>query len=117
LLDETKSIKGYIAAGIMDFTGEVLAAHSASDGTNLAAFGAVFNDVFRGAHEASRKIGLEACRAMTLTTPKGLVIMECTGTDAPVHLHGIVVLQADGNQALARMTLDKVMPQAMGALR
>lgn len=117
LLDEAKSINGYIAAGIMDFTGEVLTAHTASDKTNLAAFGAVFNDVFRGAHEASRKIGLDACRDMAVATPKGLVIMHCTGTDAPVHLHGIIVLQVGGNQALARMTLEKIMPKAMAAMQ
>jgi predicted regulator of Ras-like GTPase activity (Roadblock/LC7/MglB family) len=112
-LKEFKDIKGYLASGIMDFTGETLITDSTSGDIDLEATGAVFNDIFRGAHEASNKIGLEACKKMTITTPKGLVVMECSGTDAASHLHFIVVLTADGNQALARKTLEKIVPKVV----
>lgn len=112
-LDEFKSIKGYLASGVLNFTGEALATHSVSDRVNLESFGAVFNDVFRGAHEASAKIGLEATKVMTLQTPKGIVLMECSGPASRAHLHLMVVLDETGNQALTRMTLEKVVPKVV----
>lgn len=110
-LQEFKEIKGYLASGVMDFTGETLVTDSVSSNVDLEATGAVFNDIFRNAHEASGKIGLEACQKMSISTPKGLIVMQCSGVDAPSHLHGIVVLQQDGNQALARNTLDRILPK------
>jgi predicted regulator of Ras-like GTPase activity (Roadblock/LC7/MglB family) len=116
ILEEFKGIKGYLAVGIMEYTGDLLAFHEAEKSVNLAVTGAVFNDIFRGAHEASTKAGLDACRQMTIATPKGLVVMECSGAQAAVHLHMITVLQADGNQALARMTMDKAIKAAKDSM-
>ncbi|MHB8799505.1 MAG: response regulator [Thermoanaerobaculia bacterium] len=116
LLEDLKGTKGYIASGILNYTGEVLAVHSVSDKVNLDSVAAVFNDVFRGAHEASAKIGLDATRFMTLQTPKGLVLMACSGTTAAAHVHMIAILEESGNQALARMTIDKLLPRAVEQL-
>lgn len=115
-LQEFRDIKGYIASGIMDFTGEALVTDSTQTGVDLEATGAVFNDIFRGAHEASIKIGLEACRKMTIATPRGLVVMECSGVDAASHLHFIVVLAEDGNHALARKTMEKIVPKVVAEM-
>jgi predicted regulator of Ras-like GTPase activity (Roadblock/LC7/MglB family) len=112
-LDEFKGVKGYIASGIMDFTGEALAVHSLDAGVKLEAVGAVFNDIFRSAHEASKKIGLDACNNMALVTPKGIIVMECSGASKTPHLHVIAILQEGGNQALAKMTMAKILPLAV----
>jgi predicted regulator of Ras-like GTPase activity (Roadblock/LC7/MglB family) len=115
-LQELKDINGYLASGIMDFTGETLVTDSTNKDVDLEVTGAVFNDIFRNAHEASQKIGLEACRKLTIATPKGLVVMECSGVDSASHLHFMVVLKEDGNQALARKTLEKIVPQVVSAM-
>lgn len=115
-LQDFKEIKGYIASGIMDFTGEILASDSASPNVDLAAVGAVFNDIFRTAHEASQKIGLEACRNLVLNTPKGIIVMECSGVDSARHVHMIAVLQEGGNQALVRVTIGKILPKIVADL-
>jgi predicted regulator of Ras-like GTPase activity (Roadblock/LC7/MglB family) len=112
-LEEFKGVKGYVASGIMDYTGEILALDSTSPNVKLDVVGAVFNDIFRSAHEASMSIGFEACRNMVLTTPSGVVVMECSGADKAPHLHMIVVLQEGGNQALAKMAIAKVLPLAV----
>ena len=112
-LEELKGIKGYIASGIMTFTGEPLASHSTNARVNLEAVGAIFNDIFRNAHEACGKIGLEAARVMTLQTPKGVIVMECSGVNSRAHLHFIAVLEETGNHALARMTLEKIVPKVV----
>ena len=54
---------------------------------NLEIVGATFNDIFRSAHEASKKIGLLACNETTIETPKGIIVMLCSGIDEKAHLH------------------------------
>jgi predicted regulator of Ras-like GTPase activity (Roadblock/LC7/MglB family) len=111
-----KEIRGYKAAGIMNYTGEVVAYDSSDPAIDLALVGATFNDIFRAAHEASKKIGLDACKEAVIMTPKGIVIMTCSGVNAKVHFHTIAILSADGNQALMKMQLEKMMPAVMAEL-
>ncbi len=115
-LDEFKEIKGYLASGIMDFTGELLAMHATNDKTPIEAAGATFNDIFRSAHAASEKLGLEACHSLVVTTPKGLIVMACSGVESAAHFHMITVLGEGGNQALTKITMDKLTPQIMKEL-
>lgn len=116
LLSDLKGVKGYQASAIMNFTGEVLASDSTSSSTDLSVVGATFNDIFRAAHEAAGKVGFSAANEMVILTPGGLIVMLCTGVNADVHLHVIAVLDRDGNQALAKMTMEKIGPLAMAEL-
>ena len=111
-----KEIKGYKAGGIMNFTGEMLASDSDDPNIDLTLVGATFNDIFRSAHEASKKIGLEACKEAVISTPKGLVVMRCSGVDSKVHFHLIGIMAADGNQALMKMQIEKMVPPVMEEL-
>jgi len=115
-LEDFKGIKGYLGSAIMEFTGEALAVDVVDSKTPLEAASATFNDIFRSAHEASTKIGLDACNTLVITTPKGLVVMQCSGVDSSLHLHWIVLLGKDGNQALAKMTIERLMPKVMEEL-
>lgn len=115
-LQGLKQIRGYKASGIMDFTGEMLAFDSMDTSVDLNLFGATFNDIFRAAHEASRMIGLDTCRELVMNTPKGVIVMRCSGVDAQVHFHLICVLASDGNQALAKLQFEKSVPAIMADL-
>ena len=115
-LERFKKINGYKASAIMNFTGEILAQDSNDPHIDLGLVGATFNDIFRTAHEASDKIGLEACREAAISTPKGIIIMRCSGVKSKVHYHTIAIFSADGNQALAKMEMAKMIPQVMEEL-
>lgn len=115
-LQGLRDIKGYKASALMNFTGEILASDSVDSEVELELVGATFNDIFRSAHEASDKIGLDACRETVISTPKGIVVMHCSGVDARIHFHFIAVLSTDANQALLRMRLQKLMAGAMQEL-
>jgi len=106
-LQELAGIKGYKASGIMNFTGEMLAANSRDDSIDFEVVGATFNDIFRSAHEAAGKVGLMAATETTITTPNGVIIMMCSGVNSRAHVHTITVLDKDGNAALTRMTMQK----------
>ncbi|MBI5549597.1 MAG: hypothetical protein HY901_37400 [Deltaproteobacteria bacterium] len=107
-LQSLREINGYKASGIMSYTGEALAVDSNDPNIDLVLVGATFNDIFRSAHDASKKIGLDACKETIISTPKGVVVMRCTGVDAKAHLHIIGILAADGNQALLKMQMEKM---------
>lgn len=116
LLTDLKDIKGYKASGIMNYTGEMLAADSADPSIDLNLVGASFNDIFRSAHAVCEKIGLDACTENLIQTPKGIVLMRCSGVHSKVHVHLISILAVDGNHALTRMALEKITKKAMDAL-
>lgn len=116
LLEELKGIKGYMSSAIMNFTGEMLASDSSGGTMDLDVVGATFNDIFRSAHEASGKVGFSAANEMVIQTPNGVIIMLCTGINEDAHLHLVTVLAKDGNQALAKLTMEKIGPKAMAEL-
>lgn len=115
-LQDLQDINGYKASAIMNFTGEILQSHSADPKIDLAVMGATFNDIFRQAHTASTKVGLDACSESVITTPKGTIIMRCSGVNEKVHFHTIAILAKDGNQALMKMKLEKMQSGVMNEL-
>lgn len=115
-LDRFKKINGYKASAIMNFTGEILAQDTNDQNIDLALVGPTFNEIFRTAHEASEKIGLDACREAAISTAKGIIIMRCSGVKAKAHYHVVAIISADGNQALAKMEMAKMIPLLMEEL-
>ncbi|MBI5640608.1 MAG: response regulator [Nitrospirae bacterium] len=115
-LQGLKEIKGYKASGVMNYTGEMLASDSIDPNIDLTLVGATFNDIFRSAHEASKKIGLEACKETVISTPKGIVVLRCSGVDAKSHFHLIGIMASDGNQALMKMQVEKMVSPIMDEL-
>ena len=111
-----RKAKGYKASAILTFKGEILASHSADARIDLREVGKTFNDIFREAHEASDKIGLKSCLEMVINTPKGIIAMRCSGIEAPVHFHLMVVVSAEGNLALAKMELEKMVAPVLAEI-
>jgi predicted regulator of Ras-like GTPase activity (Roadblock/LC7/MglB family) len=116
LLTELTTINGYLASGIMDYTGELLASHSVSSKIDLTVIAASFNDSYRASHEVATKVGFGALEEQVLITPNGVIVMACSGLNAPIHLHIIALLKRDGNQALTKIALDKIKHKAVEEL-
>lgn len=115
-LSKLKEVKGYMASAILTYRGELLASHSAAAQIDLRVVAKTFNDLFRTAHEASEKIGLEACLEIVISTPKGSIIMHCSGIDALIHFHLLAIISADGSLALAKMDLERMTAPILAAL-
>jgi predicted regulator of Ras-like GTPase activity (Roadblock/LC7/MglB family) len=96
----------------MNFTGETIAADSLDSSLDLASAGAVFNDVFRSAQESAEISGLHVCHELTLKTRDCIIILCSSGVESAVPFHLIAVLDKDGNQALTKMQLAKIIPLA-----
>lgn len=110
------NIRGCKAAVIMTSSGEIMAMNSKESGLNIYAAGLVFNNIFLAAHEASEKIGFDHCLETSIKTPKGIIVMRCSGPKTLIHFHLITILSSDGNHALTRMELDKAIPRIAGFL-
>jgi CheY-like chemotaxis protein len=110
MFNDLRCIKGYKTAALMNFSGEILIADSAETDADLENTGPLFNDLFRTAEEAAQKVGLDACIELVVRTPGGLVVMCCPGVSAAVHFHLIALLEKDGNQALTKMQMAKLIP-------
>jgi len=109
-LEELKNISGYRAAAVMNFTGEVLEKDSTDSEIDLTYLSAMFNDIFLSANKVCEKIGFEANRETTIVTPKGIVLMRCSGAKSKTHIHLIVILEPGGNQALMKMEMERMVP-------
>lgn len=115
-LSRLQKVKGYMASAAMTFRGEILAAHSAEGRVDLREVGSTFNDIFRSAHEASAKIGLNACLETVFNTPRGVIVMRCSGVEALLHFHILAIFSTEGNLALAKMELEKMVAPILAEL-
>jgi len=115
-LDSLKSVNGYKGSAIADYTGEVLVSDIGSIKGDLEMSAATFNDIFRSAHKASKDLDLGMTETMQIMTSEGIVMMACSGEDARAHIHVFAIFEKDGNQALAKMALKKLVPQIVDEL-
>ena len=109
-LQSLRSVNGFRAAAVLAYTGDLLEIETADPTVDLALVAATFNDIFRAAHAASEDIGLGATKETVIKTPNGQIVMACSGVESKLHIHLFAVLAADGNQALLRMRMDKIIP-------
>lgn len=111
---ELKKVLGYKAAAIMTLPGEMLASESLDDNIDLASVGITLNEIFREAHEAILKIGMEKCIETVIETTEGVIVMHSTGSQID-DLHMISILSLDGNKSLMKMKMAQLMPSIKDA--
>ncbi len=116
ILEGLASVKGYLGGAISNYTGECLVCDAAKLSGDLEATSATFNDIFRDSHAISKNLKLGATKIMEIHTEKAVILMGCSGEESRVHLHMFAVFTSDGNVALGKMALKKILPQAVEAL-
>ena len=109
-IEELQNISGYKAFAVMNFTGETLENDSKDPNIDLNYLCAMFNDIFLSAHKACAKTGFDEPLETTIVTPRGIVLMRCSGTQSKTHIHVIAILEPDGNHALMKMKMERMMP-------
>lgn len=116
-LQELKSLNGYKASAVVDYSGAVLAYDTvAVKAEDLAYSAATFNDIFRMSHKASKDLVLGAIKTMELLTEKDIVLMACSGEESRLHLHMFLIMDKEGNRALGKMQLDRMLPKILDEL-
>ncbi len=116
IFDDIKQINGYLGAGISQYTGELLLFNKSDEKINLEETAVIFNDVFRSSHSLSQKLSLGKTELMEISTENAKILMACSGEDSALHLHVFAIFSHDGNVALAKMVLPKILREAVNAL-
>ncbi len=101
-IGDLREIRGYKAAAVLNFNGEVAVFDSVDPKIQLNTIGATFNSLFWLSQDAFNRLGLEQFNELILSTPAGLVVMISSGKESPKQFHLIGVLAEDGNQNLMR---------------
>lgn len=119
-----KDLDGFIAVGAFSAEGEMLAEVSSSD-MHLAEVGALANDVLLKAQKSTDIMGVGRGNVLHIAAPKANIIVRClnentdfTANEAGrAHVHLILVMEADGNIALGKMQVEKVILQIAESVR
>lgn len=109
VLQELITVKGVTAVGFMGFNGEMLAVKSHEKMTEADMIITTFNDIFRQAHKACRKIDMKTIDEVVINTPKGTIIMLCLEVDNAEHMHLIALLDPHGNKAFFKLKAAKLL--------
>jgi len=109
-IEELQNINGYKAFAVMSFTGEILESDSKDPNLDLNYLCAMFNDIFLSAHKVCKKVGFDETLETTIVTPRGIVLMRCSGTQTKTHIHVLAILEPGGNHALMKMEMERMIP-------
>ena len=116
IFNDIKQINGYLGVGISQYTGELLLVDKANESINLEETSVIFNDVFRSSHSLSKKLSLGKTQIMEITTDHAKIIMACSGENTSIHLHVFAIFKNDGNVALAKMILPRILNKSVAEL-
>lgn len=121
LMNELVDIRGYRAAAIMSYDGELLYSNSKADlvnnnNYNLCKLLEVFNDLFGHACGLSEKSGFVSCTEVALRTGEEVVVIRCSGKDCLVGIRLFVLIEEQGNVAITQRKLGSLLPRLMRCL-
>lgn len=119
LMNELVDIKGYRAAAIMSYDGELLYSNSKADlvnNHNLNDLLEVFNCLFGHACGLSEKSGFISCTEVALRTGEEVVVIRCSGKDCLVGIRLFVLIEEQGNVAITQRRLGNLLPRLMRCL-
>ncbi|MCK4508246.1 MAG: response regulator [Desulfuromonadales bacterium] len=123
-LARLKDLDGFIAAGAFSAEGEMLAEVSSSD-MHLAEVGALANDVLLKAQKSTDIMGVGRGNVVHIAAPKANILVRCLNENTDyssneagrAHVHLVLVMEADGNIALGKMLVEKVILQVAESVR
>lgn len=104
-LDELKGIKGYVAVGILNFVGEVMAYDSQEERLQFRSLGAFFTDIFRDTHETVLNNGLGECLELAVHASGKIVLMNSSGLSSKMRFYVFGVIDTTGNWYYMKMQL------------
>ncbi len=116
IFDDIKQVNGYLGIGISQYTGELLLFDKENEKINLEETSIIFNDLFRSSHSLSQKLSLGRTEVMEIVTEKAKILMACSGENSSVHIHVFAIFKNDGNVALAKMILPKILNKSVSEL-
>lgn len=118
VLEKFKSIDGFMAAGAFTPNGEMAAEINVAN-VNIAELGALANDVLLKAQKATEIMGVGRGQLVHIEAPKAHIFARCLNeaTDyaataaGRAHVHMMMVIEKEGNVAMAKMRMEGVITE------
>jgi len=117
LMNELVDIKGYKASAIMTCEGELL--YSNSNGCTSGDLGLImraFNGFFEHTCILAEKSGFDTCGEVSVQAGADVMVIRCSGRECLVGIRLLVLIEDQGNIAIMRRRLAKLLPQIMQCL-
>jgi hypothetical protein len=111
LLQDLTKLHGYLGSAILNANGEVVVSDSASAALDFGTLTRTLSDILTGMHEAAAAVGFRKGHEIAVQTGGGVLLLHCNGGAGQAHMHVICLLRPEGNQALAKMALHKIVPR------
>lgn len=108
-----QEVTGYRGCTVVDLSGEVLIQDTVEPDLDLELIAAVALDLIRAGGRVAKETGLGECLEVLLSADGGILL--CV-SPAKEEFHALVLLGANGNRALAKIALKKIMPSLQAAL-
>ena len=118
LMGELHKIKGYRAAAIMTYDGELLY----SDGTegsktnNLSVIMEALNEFFGLASILTEMKEFDSCAGVSLRVGDEIMVIRFSGEDSRVGIRLVVCIEEHGNVALLQRRLERLLPRIIKCL-
>ncbi|GEM_PF-6335811 len=115
-LDSLKSIGGYQASAITDYTGDLLTADFGQIREALEKTTAGVAKLYTTAEKTGKDLKIGNVRSVVITTAERVILIASTGEDARARIYAVVILDRNGNRALARPAIEKLLEDSLKAL-
>ena len=122
-LETLRNVDGFVGAAAFIPSGEVVAEVTTSGG--LSELGALANDVLLKSQKATDIMGVGRGNQIQVTAPKANILVRCLNENTDfagnepgrAHVHMMLILQPEGNVALGKIQLEKVIQQVAPHMR
>jgi len=102
-----KEVSGYLGAGVFTPQGEMLEGTADISGIQFEEAGSLIHNTLKDSKDMASRIGFGNLDLIQLYSQMGVVFAKCYN-QGNIHFHTILVIKNDGNIAMARLKLNKV---------
>ena len=123
-LAEFEEINGFMGAAVFTAQGEMLEGISKGK-LDIKTTGMFANNALLNAQKATDQMGVGRGNLVQIRSPKAFVLMRClneatdfaASKEGKAHFHTVVVMDPEGNTAMATMILDKIQDRLAEEMR
>jgi predicted regulator of Ras-like GTPase activity (Roadblock/LC7/MglB family) len=111
-----RDVNGYRGAAVLDEAGDVLVQDVVERDLDMELFAAMVLDFIRAGRKVSGETGLGVPRELILSAESGVLLCVSPAPTAGEPFHALVLMGPNGNRAMAKISLKKILPALEAAL-
>ncbi len=107
-LNELQSIKGYMAAGIMNAKGDIEAGDTTDKHIVIDEMSVIFHALFRLVKTINHQIGAGSAKELFCNASAGMILVAFTPSNYNTSIYTFAIFESGSNRTLVKLTLDKI---------